>query len=625
MHNRTTENLLAMLDFDFFELLDSVTIARSRKHIERYYSLEEVGKFPERNKPISIRCGLSDLAEVISYNEIYSKLSALNLGIYSPSHYILASKAEEYERKYDTDLEYTRLSQYDRESGVLVLMRTNLLKRLESSVYAFRLTVGRILAQIEQTITTIKEYQTSAQMQSVPVSGLEEIDVDLDDQNLDLFTVGKTVQISLSDMDYLSWLRDLERDRGILCNLLKSLDIITPEHDEKLNRLLVQIKNKLKNPLNPGNKKVLIFSAFSDTVEYLYNNLGSYFLKNFGLHSAMVTGGDGSKTTIPKLPRDTHTILTCFSPLSKDKHLLLPEEPGEIDLLFATDCISEGQNLQDCDYLINYDIHWNPVRIIQRFGRIDRIGSKNNVIQLVNFWPDLDLDDYINLRSRVETRMKISIMTATGDDNPITEDKGDLAYRKEQLKRLQNEVVDLEDMAGGVSIMDLGLNEFRLDLVSYNKQNPNLDKAPLGLHAIVPSSGADLPPGVIYILKNIDNGLSATSQNRIHPFYLVYIADNGSVVSNYLEPKQTLDMLRHLCQGQAVPVLDLCRRFNEKTDDGRKMTVYSDLLQEAVASIIDTKEESDLDSLFKPGGTTALKEAVNGLDDFELISFVVVI
>ena len=618
---RTTERLLGMLDFDFFELLDSVTIARSRKHIERYYSLEEIGKFPERNKPISIRCGLSDLPGVIEYNEIYQKLSALNLSIYSPTHYILASKLEDYEARYGTDMQHTRFTQADRESGVLVLMRTNLLKRLESSVHAFRLTLERILKQIEETIDLIESFDASRQ---VEVGVLNDADFDLDDQNTDLFSVGKNVQIKIGDMDYLTWLRDLRHDHNVLKDLLEGIKAITPEHDQKLNRLLELIRHKINHPLNPGNKKIIVFSAFSDTVEYLYNQLSDRIYKEFGLHSAMVTGSDGSKVTIPKLSTDIHTILTCFSPMSKDKHLVMPNEEAEIDLLFATDCISEGQNLQDCDFLVNYDIHWNPVRIIQRFGRIDRIGSKNEVIQLVNFWPDMDLDDYINLKARVETRMKISIMTSTGDDNPISDDKGDLQYRKEQLKRLQEEVVDLEEMSGGISIMDLGLNEFRMDLVSYIKENPNLDQAPLGLHAIVPSSGPDLPPGVIFVLKNVNNEINVKNQNRIHPFYLVYIADDGHVASNHLEPKKTLDILRHLCQGRTEPIVDLCRKFNEKTNDGRQMTVYSDLLQGAVTSIIDLNEESDLDSLFRSGGTTALKTHVGGLDDFELICFVVV-
>lgn len=618
---RTTETLLGMLDFDFFELLDSVTIARSRKHIERYYSLDEVGKFPERRKPISIRCGLSDLPNVIEYNEIYRKLSALNLSVYSPTHYILASKRDEYEARYGTDMKHTRFTQSDRESGVLVLMRTNLLKRLESSVHAFRLTVGRMLGQIEATIDQIENFDES---QTVELSALREEDFDLDDQNTDLFAVGKTVQINLGDMDYLTWLRDLQHDQRVLAGLLESVRAVTPEHDKKLNQLLELIRDKVKNPLNPGNKKLIIFSAFSDTVDYLFKNLSQRIYQEFGLHSAMITGSDGNDVTVPKLQKDFHTILTCFSPVSKDKHLVMPEVNEEIDILFATDCISEGQNLQDCDMLINYDIHWNPVRIIQRFGRIDRIGSQNEVIQLVNFWPDMDLDDYINLKARVEARMKISIMTSTGDDNPIADEKGDLQYRKEQLKRLQTEVVDLEDMVGGVSIMDLGLNEFRMDLVSYVKDNPNLERAPLGLHAVVPSSGEDLPPGVIYILKNINNEVNINNQNRIHPFYLVYIADDGSVVSNHLEPKKTLDILRHLCQGRTEPIADVCRRFNEKTYDGRKMTTYSDLLQGAVRSIVSLNEESELDSLFKPGGTTALRTQIRGLDDFELICFVVV-
>ena len=618
---RTTETLLGMLDFDFFELLDSVTIARSRKHIERYYDLEEVGKFPKRNKPTSVRCGLTDLSEAISYNEIYKKLSALNLSVYTPTNYILASKLEQYEALYGTDMGHTRFTQSDRESGVLVLMRTNLLKRLESSVYSFRLTLQRILDQIVKTIGAIEQLGSG---RIVEVGALNTDDFDLDDQNIDLVTVGKNVQINVADTDYITWLKDLQHDQRILTELVRNMELVTPEHDKKLKRLIDEIRQKLESPLNPGNKKVIVFSAFADTVEYLYMHLSPAFLATHGRHSAMVTGSSGSKTTVKKLPSDIHTVLTCFSPRSKDKHLIMPDQVAEIDLLIATDCISEGQNLQDCDFLVNYDIHWNPVRIIQRFGRIDRIGSTNEVIQLVNFWPDLDLDDYINLKARVETRMKISVMTATGDDNPISDDKGDLQYRKKQLERLQSEVVDLEEISGGVSIMDLGLSESRMDLVNYAKNHPELDRAPLGLHAIVPSGGVDIPPGVIYVLKNISNEISVQSQNRIHPFYLVYVGDDGKVVLDHLEPKETLDVLRHLCQGKTEPILDLCHRFNSRTDDGRKMTTYSDLLQTAITSIISTKEESDLDSLFKPGGTTALKTTINGLDDFELICFGVV-
>lgn len=619
---RTTEELLKMLDFDFFELLDSVTIARSRKHIERYYDTADIGTFPERLKPISLHCGLTELPGAIDYNGIYDLLSALNLSIYAPSNYILPSKIEKYEAIYGTDMGNAFFRQTDREQGLLVLMRINLLKRLESSVYAFKLTLSRILDIIEEAIEDIDNFDPQKDI-DIRESVFSESDFDMDDQNTNFFTVGKRVKIKLSDMDYFSWRADLVEDRAVFLRLLRSIEEITPEHDLKLKVIIDTIKKKYSHPINGDNKKILIFSAFSDTVEYLYAHLREMLLEQYGIYSAMVTGDD-SKTNVPKLRRDFNTILTCFSPLSKEMHLLMPDETREIDLLLATDCISEGQNLQDCDYLINYDIHWNPVRIIQRFGRIDRIGSKNNVIQLVNFWPDLSLDDYINLKARVETRMKISVMTATGDDNPIGDDSGDLEYRKQQLERLQNEVVDIEEMSSGVSIMDLGLNEFRMDLVAYVKEYPDLDKTPFGLHALVPSGGEELPPGVIFVLKNINDEVNAENQNRLHPFYMVYMAENGRVVSNHLEPKQTLDILRLLCKGKTEPITELCRAFNISTDDGRKMSKYSDLLQETIASIIQVNEESDIDSLFKSGGTTALRANFSSLDDFELICFVVV-
>lgn len=617
--DRTTENLLKMLDFDFFELLDSVTIARSRKHIESYYDTADIGRFPERKKPISIRCGLTMNRDAINYNEIYDYLSSLNLSIYTPSNYILPSRIEKYEARYGTDMGNTFFKQSHREQGIMILMRINLLKRLESSVYAFRLTVSRILRQIEQTIEAIENHNLQKSIE------IDKADFDLDDQNTDFFSVGEKVKIDLMDMDYITWQFDLKHDKEILVTLLGSIDFITPKQDKKLNVLLDIIRNKLAHPINANNKKVIIFSAFADTAEYIYTHVSKMLKEEYRLDSAMITGGSNSKVTIPKLHTDLNTILTCFSPVSKEKNLIMPDEKAEIDALIATDCISEGQNLQDCDYLINYDIHWNPVRIIQRFGRIDRIGSKNDVIQLVNFWPDLDLDDYIKLKARVETRMKITVMTATGDDNPINDDKGDLEYRRQQLEKLQNEVVDIEEMSSGISIMDLGLNEFRMDLVGYIKNNPEIDKAPFGLHAIVPSEGSKVPPGVIFILKNINNDINVENQNRLHPFYMIYISDKGDVISNHLEPKKTLDIIRRICRGKKEPITELCRKFNEVTSDGRKMGRYSDLLQETIASIIDVNEESDIDSLFKPGGTTALNTNISGLNDFELITFLVVI
>jgi hypothetical protein len=384
------------------------------------------------------------------------------------------------------------------------------------------------------------------------------------------------------------------------------------------------IKEKIKHPINKGNHKVLIFSAFSDTAEYLYTHVSAFVKSGSSLDTALITGAVEGRTTAKVKRADMNTILTLFSPISKDKELLMPDNPAAIDILIATDCISEGQNLQDCDYCVNYDIHWNPVRIIQRFGRIDRIGSRNSKIQLVNFWPDVGLDEYLSLKGRVETRMKISIMTATGDDNLIDpEEKGDLDYRKAQLKRLQEEVVDIEDMQSGVSIMDLGLNEFRLDLLDYVKTHGEMDTVPMGLYAVVPAT-EDCPPGVIFILKNRHNSVNVDKQNRLHPFYMVYVGSDESVVCDYLSPKKLLDKLRSLCKGRHAPIPEVCREFNRETKDGRDMEAVSTLLTDAIYSIMDIKAENDIDSLFSPGGTSALDSRIDGLEDFELICFLVV-
>ena len=618
---RTTDALLRTLDFDFFELLDSVTIARSRKHIEKYYNTAEIGKFPERKKPISLRPQLTDLNTAINYNQIYEQLMLLSLCIYTPSNYIFPSKMQKY-----IDLTHNKgdnLTQTGREEGIRRLMSINLLKRLESSVNSFQLTLQRMKALIDNTIEAINRFEKYGNA-DIDMYEVADSEWDMDDGNTEYFTVGKKVKIELADMDYKTWRTELMADAETLELLTLMVADITPEHDSKLQELLKLISDKIENPINPGNKKVIIFSAFSDTAEYLYEYVSTYIKEKYGLHTAVITGSIDGKTTIKGFKATLNNVLTCFSPISKGRDVLMPGSSTEIDVLIATDCISEGQNLQDCDYLVNYDIHWNPVRIIQRFGRIDRIGSKNNYIQLVNFWPDMDLDEYINLKSRVETRMKISVMTSTGDDDLINpEEKGDLEYRKQQLKRLQEEVVDIEDMSTGISIMDLGLNEFRLDLLEYVKTHSDLEKKPKGLHAVV-SATEDLPEGVIFVLKNINNSVNIDNQNRIHPFYMVYIGMDGEVICDYLNPKKMLDDIRLLCRGKKEPIKELCQRFNDETDDGRNMSEMSELLSEAINSIIDCKEESDIDSLFSAGGTSALMSEISGLDDFELICFLVV-
>ena len=616
---RTTERLLRMLDFDFFRLLDAVTIARSRKHIQQYYDTADIGTFPERLKPISRSPHLTDLDTAINYNEIFEQLQMLHLAIYAPSAFILPSQLWKYKEEESTTGH--RLSIEEREQGIQRLMNIQLLKRLESSVNSFRLTLTRIRDYMQETLDAIARFQNGERR--VSVDDYESVDGDEDEED---FTIGKKKnRILLEDMDYLSWREEIKGDLEIIRLLLLMLQSITPEHDSKLQQLISDLKDKFAHPINGDNKKVLVFTAFSDTAQYLYDCLADTIKQKHGLNVALVTGDVEARSTLKLREKlDFNKVLTLFSPVSKEREALYPNIKEEIDVLIATDCISEGQNLQDCDYLLNYDIHWNPVRIIQRFGRIDRIGSKNAQIQLVNYWPDMTLDEYINLKGRVESRMKVTVMTATGDDNILSpEEKDDLEYRRKQLERLQDDVVDLEEMNTGVSIMDLGLNEFRLDLLEYISTNHDVEHTPFGLHALVHATD-QAPAGTVFVLKNRTAGVNIDHKNQLHPFYMVYIKDDGEVLVDHLHPKDLLDKMRLLCKPLSKPDVKLCRDFNKETRDGLRMTKYSELLGLAIQSIVTKKEESDIDSFLDGYVGELFEERITGLDDFELICFLVI-
>lgn len=626
---RTASSILNTLDFDFFELLDSVTIARSRKHIQTFYDTSDIGKFPERRKPLSFHPRLTNRADVIGFNDIFSELSLLKLSVYAPISYILPSRLAKYEAMYDTEVQggKSKFRQVDREKSLVALMTTNLLKRLESSVHAFRLTLQKLKDNHADLLSQISRYERgdrSTQVGDTP-SGFNNDDMDDEEQmGVNDAIIGKKVKIHLDDMDIPSWKTDLKNDMFIIDRLLLEMDKITPDDDYKLQHLQDHIEQKIKAPINTGNKKVIIFTAFADTADYLFDQLSPYFLNVHNLHTGKVTGSSNPSTTHKKY-YDFQSVLTLFSPISKEKAIIFPDESNELDILIGTDCISEGQNLQDCDYLINYDIHWNPVRIIQRFGRVDRIGSRNSSIQLVNYWPDITLDEYINLKERVENRMVIADVTATGDDNVLSAKANDISYRKEQLQRLQEEVIEMEDLKTGVSITDLGLNDFRMDLLNYAKEHGELSNLPSGLHTVVPSQPErGLYPGIIFTLFNRNHDVNINQQNRLHPYYLVYIGNDGNVVADHTQVKHLLGLVRSACKGKSEPIESAYNAFNHITKDGRDMQYYSDLLDQAISSMIDVQEDKDIDSLFSGGKTTALTTKIEGLHDFELVSFIVV-
>jgi len=630
---RTTDGILKMLDFDFFELLDAVTIARSRKHIQAFYDTSEVGAFPERLAPKSIREPLSDLPDVPDFNGIFAELQELTLAVYTPLAYVFPSRMAKYDELYRIrgGTARSNLGQGGREQGLKRLMTVNLLKRLESSVEAFRLTLSKVEESIDRTLRRLEVHSESTTDVDIDFTDL---DLDIDDEsdaNVEALSFGERIKIDLEDLDIESWRRDLESDSETLRELIGAMQMVTAEHDLKLIRLKQLVAEKATHPINAGNRKVLIFSAFADTANYLYRELAPA-LSSAGLESAVITGGSHSAKTTLGTGFDFQQVMALFSPRSKQRHLIMPTETRELDVLIGTDVISEGQNLQDCDYLVNYDIHWNPVRIIQRFGRIDRIGSTNQHIQLVNFWPDMSLDEYINLKERVESRMVLVDVAGTADDNVLTLEDNDAAFRKEQLRKLQDEVIELEDVRTGVSITDLGLNDFRMDLLGYMKEYGDFANAPKGLHAVIPANPAKgLMPGVIFALQNVSadetqlTGKSGNRGNRLHPHYLVYLDSDGKVISDHTEAKHLLDLIRAGCRSYDEPVQEVVQLFNSATSDGSHMEKYSALLTKAIHSMVDVTEERDIDSLFSGGHTTALTQVIAGLDDFELIAFIAVV
>ena len=636
---RHAKDLLDRLDIDFSVILDSVTIARSRKHIQKYYDTKDIGTFPSRLPVKSIYPKLTDNAAVMPYKEIYDKLLSMTMDVYAPLSHLQPSKTDKYEAKYQIDLSsedknanslgqgLTR--QRNRESGLKKLMTTSLLKRLESSVYAFRLTIEKIIKLNEETNAIIQSYLDGDKSACIKrkMTGLAVEDPDEDELYLMYEISGGVINIELADLDIVTWRRNIMHDVEILKDVYNAMLLVTPEADNKLCELKKIIADKITEPINDGNKKILIFSAFADTADYLYDNLAPYMKSEYGLYSARIGGGNNNATNVGGRT-DSDRLLTLFSPISKQREITLKNEPNtpNIDVLIGTDCISEGQNLQDCDICINYDIHWNPVRIVQRFGRIDRIGSSNEKIRLVNFWPDISLDEYINLNKRVSARMTIVNQTATADDNIISEENEEMDYRKEQLKKLQEGTLqDLEDVDGNISITDLGLNDFVMDLHTYIKDNGEPKGVITGLHAVVAADESKgVESGIIFVLRNRNNGVNINKQNRLHPYYLVYLKDDGEVIYNHLDVKSTLDVLRTTAKGKTEPIAELCRKFNRETKDGAKMDKYNALLDSAVASIIEVKEQNDLQSLFTVGSKVLFQQSIDGLDDFELVSFVVV-
>jgi hypothetical protein len=625
--DRRPARLMDMLGFDYFKLLDMLTIARSRKHVQRYYGIEETGEFPDRLPPVNIKADVDLTGEFRPIREVNNEIRRLTLGAYAPLRYVLPHKQAAYDEKYSTKIHGGDrfFRQVDREESLTHLLRVNILKRMESSVASFSLTIERQLADVDALLAKIDAHDDS--VDELPID-----DVDVDDPAFEALLVGRKVKVLLQDVDRVRWRQDLAEDHNRLEALVAASRLVIPTRDAKLAALRRVIADKVSSPINQNNRKILLFTAFADTADYLYRELAPWAHAELGLHSAIVSGAGSNRTTLPGVRGDMSSILSAFSPQSKERPAELATE-GEIDLLIATDCISEGQNLQDCDYLISYDIHWNPVRIIQRFGRIDRIGSRNAKIQLVNFWPNMELDEYLDLESRVSGRMVLLDVSATGEENVIEFQAGnemnDLEYRRAQLQKLQDAVIDLEDLSSGVSIADLTLNDFRIDLAGYLRANKGrLDSLPLGTYAVTETLGdgeIPIPPGVIFCLRAVGDAALAAAEPGypLAPHYVVHVGDDGEVLLPYTQAKQVLDRLKKLSLGRDQPDQEAYKRFDKATRSGRDMESYRKLLAQAVGTLIGKREERSVASLFQIGGTHAVKGEFAGINDFEVVAFLV--
>lgn len=646
--NRNVKQLMEKLDSSFFKLLDELTIARSRKHIKSFYKkeMESIGKFPDRLKPISIYSDIDLKKRFLTYKSVNKKILEYKLSVFNPSAYVKNEMKSKYD--YVSGNQIRAFKQTDREHYLIQMMKVNFLKRLESSIKSFEISMDRTIKKIEKLENEIQNFLNSkVKSKETLLDSLEFNENEMEEEdfnNLEKFQVGKKLKFDLADLNLETWLEDLNTDREALNDLYNNAVAVTIERDAKLKDLKDEILKKINDPINKDNKKIIIFTAFADTAKYLYDCLKDWIKKELGLNIALVAGTE-TNTTFGR--NDFSNILTNFSPRSKERSKLtyMPQNE-EIDLIVATDCISEGQNLQDCDFLINYDIHWNPVRIIQRFGRIDRLGSKNDKIQLVNFWPTKDLDEYINLKERVESRMALVDITATGEDNVLDNEQieelieEDLKYRNQQLKKLKDEVLDLEDMNESVSLTDFTLDDFRVELHNFLEANrKKLEDAPLGLYAVVPSPITDssrntftqtekeiIKSGVVFCLKQKGNTEGNETVNPLQPYFLVYIRDDGTVRFNYTNAKHILEIYRLLCQGQKEAFEELCKIFNTETNQGHDMEKYTDLLKKSIDEISRVfKKRNNIQITMDRGALILPKEKqLNNMDDFELVTWLVI-
>lgn len=607
--NKKKEELFDELPSDFYKLLEMMTISRSRKHITNYYGTEEIGTFPNKLKPDTHNPNVDTKGELINFRDTNEMLEKLTLAVYAPISYVKGQYIHIYKEKYETLGKDGRvlLSNELRESGTKTLHRFNLFKRLESSVFSFGETIRRLMERINSYIDAIEK--------SIKNNNTLEVEIeDTEDED----TLNYKYEIKVQHLNKGNFLNDLYYDKEILDSLYKDISkILDNERDAKLQKLFSVLKDKItQTPYNYGNKKVLIFTAFADTSNYLYNSLEKR-LSDLGCYVGCVSGSYVPKTNNKNIDSNFNSVLSAFSPESKLRKTLSKEKC--IDILIGTDCISEGQNLQDSDCVINYDIQWNPVSLIQRFGRIDRIGSKNKAIKMINFFPAMELNEYLSLEQRVKGKMVSVNLASTGDEDILTPEMNDINFRKRQLEKLKDEVIDIEDANDNISLTDLNMNEYLFELLNYIKEKPEVKEVPLGIYSV--SNGEK--GGVIFCFKHRNVLSKPKNESSLYPYYLLYVSNSKETYLSNIQAREVLKEFRKICYKQDKPIRELVDIFLNKTNNVKDMSTYSELLSSAIKTIQGNEEKEAEQTIFDFGGFNN-EFASESEDNFELVSFLVV-
>jgi len=566
---------------DFFRLTDSLLVARTRKMVE---SQETDLTFPVKNKPVNLFVTPHQLGNFETFEELFDHFPPMLSG-YQPAFYLDDESGVKKDVLRDDKL---------RDRFLVKMIYILMVKRLESSWFSFYSTVEKIKDHHQNALDKIKSYQTNKAKAVLLENDVIDLDNDQNDDDfteaVEEYTLGKKRPINIADIDAAGSLdkfkEDLKKDLDALDNLYVNLqkfdakinkEVKKPHQikscDDKLKELIAQIIKKCNSGANNHNQKVVIFTVYRDTAEYLFKQLQAR-----GFDKIAIASGTGSYSDDSDHKQSMEAILERFAPYTKlfrEKEWTFESEKEgleafaewqewikenhpkthqklskPIDILIATDALSEGQNLQDADMVINYDIHWNPVRIIQRMGRIDRLGSPNEQIFGINFWPSENINSYLNLQGRIEQRMAAMKLAGSEVDHQFSDSFAKMAHDEDFDRKMNDRMIeqmsitwdDIEVSDQGLGFDSLSLERYRQDLLAeFNRDKDKYRQMPKGVYTgFVGDMATGARDGIVALL-GYPAKPSKKLDHQYQVFDLIYIDKSGKLVLN--NQKEVLDFL----------------------------------------------------------------------------------